>query len=576
MLVRVALLFLPLLATAQTICQPTPRYTPCDLVFDIPNTSPDKPVELRAEFRSPRARTALMNAFSDGGTRWIIRYTPTEAGSYDFRLTSKITDLNGKTGSFTALPNKNPGWLRAANLHHFAYVDEINLTPHLWMGAVVPNFPSLSMEQWRQLVDTRAGQHFNHLAVTLVDQSVAKNNAAQFDDFRDVEAKIRYANEKGILVDVAFFAGNNLVNTVLNDRAGRAQWFENAISRLAAFDITWQGIEAWETYPNGRELLREIGDAITKFDPYKHTRSSRTNLSTAPLVDDGWLRYRSYSTTDAALEAVDHQAFQYPAVNNFTSTAGNFRRDLWTATMNGQYPSPLLPNEANSDEMKIWYEFMASTRHWELEPFFDLDNGRALAYDGVEYIVYVDKPGPVNVNLEKHKYDIEWFNPANGERVKVKAERIEVFNDAPPDAIHDWVLHISREGHKAGMLKSFKFDSREEQPALQLQLVEADPAKVPYEIELPNADTLSLSKPVQFKIKLKRETKATKKLLVTWTGEVTVDNQSFRVLGTGLEGTLNIPADIARNYPAALHIKVSGLNGLGKLYSVDRNYTLTK
>jgi hypothetical protein len=124
------------------------------------------------------------------------------------------------------------------------------------------------------------------------------------------------------------------------------------------------------------------------------------------------------------------------------------------------------------------------------------------------------------------------------------------------------------------MLKSYKFDSREE--LITMQEVEGNPDKVPFDVIEPAADTISLSKPPQFAIKLKRETKALQHMLYEWTGEVTVDNRSYRVIGTGAGGTLQIPANIARDYPAALHIKILGMNALGKVYALDRNYTLTK
>ena len=47
--------------------------------------------------------------------------------------------------------------------------------------------------------------------------------------------------------------------------------------------------------------------------------------------------------------------------------------------------------------MKVWYEFMETTRHWELEPFGDSPQARGVGLDGVEYVLYVDKPGPVTV-----------------------------------------------------------------------------------------------------------------------------------------------------------------------------------
>src|ERR1035441_8221854 len=319
---RISLTFaLAAIASAQTVCPPTPEFTPCDLVFDIPSANGNQPLDLQAEFRSPHQNTGLVKAFWDGGTRWIIRYTAAESGTYAWRVTSSLPAFSGKEGQFIATPVDKPGWLRAANVHHFAFVDaanQNNLTPHLWMGAVVPGFASIMPAQWQSLVDTRAVQHFNHLGVTLVDEASAANfRTPEF--FRAAEEKLRYANRKGILVDLAFFGPNGLMNRLLPARDDRQKWFTYALSRLAAYDVTWQGIEGWESYDNGRDLLKEIAEYLTNLDPYKHTRSTRTNTSSAPFVDDSWLRYRSYQTADDAVGGIDQQVYQYPAVNNFAS-----------------------------------------------------------------------------------------------------------------------------------------------------------------------------------------------------------------------------------------------------------------
>ncbi len=584
MIVRIFLvLALAATAAAQTVCPPTPQFTPCDLVFDIPSAPGDQPLDLKGEFRSPDQQTGLANAFWDGGSRWIIRYAPAESGTYAWRLMSGLANFNGKTGQFTATPApdqaEKPGWLRAANVHHFAFVDETNSNikkPHLWTGAVVPGFSSMSLDQWKSLVDTRAGQHFNHIGITLVDDAGASNfKSPEF--FRAAEAKLDYANQHGIILDIAFFGSGGLLTRLLPNRDDRQKWFTYALSRLAAFNVTWQGIEGWETYDNGRELLKEVADYLTTLDPYKHPRSSRTDLTSGPLVDDGWLRYRSYQTANDAVGAIEQQVYQYPAVNNFgagATDADTFRHRLWNATMNGQYPATVIPNEQAANEVKIWSEFMRDTRHWELEPFFDVENGRGLSLEGIEYIIYVEKPGPVTVNLEKHSYDARWFDPATGQSVKIKDIKTEVFTGDPPDKTHDWVLQISREGQKSSMLKSVRFDSRE--PGIVLQEVEGNPEKVPFDVIEPSGDTISLSKPPQFSIKLKRETKALQHMMFEWTGEVTVDNRSYRVIGMGPEGTFQIPANIAKEYPAALHVRILAMNALGKVYVLDRNYSLTK
>lgn len=576
-LAALALGLLPSLASAQTVCAPTPVYGICDLVFDIPSASASRPPDLQAEFRSPRATTYLARAFPDGGTRWVIRYSPQEPGVHKFRLTGSASGLSGKQGEITALPNPaaHPGALESSNLHHFATVDGIVYTPYLFMGAVVPGFPSMDFTAWKTLVDARASRHFNHLAVTLVDSAAADFRTPEF--FRAAGEKFAYANQHGVMIDLAFF-GPGLLTRLLPAAADRRAWFTDALSRLAAYDVVWQGIEAWESEPDGRALTKEIAGYLSSLDPYKRLSTSRTLSTSAPLADDNWMHLRAYQSSDDALGAIEQQVFADPAINNF-SAAGispeDFRHHLWNATMSGQYPEAVIPDEASALAMKVWYEFMASTRHWELEPFFDVENGRGLQLEGVEYVIYAEHPGAVTVNVEKHGYDAEWIDPATGARTKIKDPcKGAVCTAAPPSAAHDWLLHLSRESTKAGMLKSVKFVSRDEE--LKLQELELDPEKVPFEITGPEADTLSLSKPAAFSVKMKRQSKALQHMTWLWTGEVTVSGRGYRVIATGESGTFHLPANLAAEYPAPLHVRLYGMNALGKVYSLDRNYTLTK
>jgi len=565
-------------ASAQTICQPTPEFSTCDLIFDIPGASTAKPIDLAAEFRSPKADTFLAHAFWDGGTKWVIRYVPAEPGTHTFRLMGSVTPFAGKTGQITATPplTNHPGWVQPENLHHFAYVDSYDYVPYLYMGAIVPDFASMDLARWKALVDERAGQHFNHLGVTLVDSSAAANFKSP-DFFRAAEEKLTYANQHGVAIDLAFF-GPDLLTKLLPSESDRREWFSYALARLAAFDVVWQGIEAWENYDNGRLLLKEIADYIKDGDPYKHMSTSRTLTTSAPLIDDGWMQIRSYQTSDDTVSAVEQQVYQEPAINNFSAgdkTADAFRHHLWNATMDGQYPDAVITDDASAAAMKAWYEFMVSTRHWELEPFFDIEGGRGLQLEGVEYVVYVENPGLVTVTVEPHGYDVEWIDPATGAHTKVKDPcKKDTCTATPPAGGHDWILHISREGTKASMAKSVKFVSREEE--LKLQDIEGDPQKVPFEITSPDSDTISVSKPPMIGIKMKRESKALQHMMWLWTGDVTASGQGYRVIATSADGTFHIPANIATDYPASLHVRLYAMNGLGKVYSLDRNYKLTK
>ena len=148
----------------------------------------------------------------------------------------------------------------------------------------------------------------------------------------------------------------------------------------------------------------------------------------------------TYGTPDPNIGAVEHQFYPSPAVNTGIKSVN----DLWSATMNGQYPA-----SGSGEYMPVWYDFMAGNRYWELEPYFDVDGGRALALDGVDYIVYVEKPGPVELEVEDHGYDVAWMNPMTGERIKMKNYKGKRFTGEPPDKSHAWILHVSREGEKA-------------------------------------------------------------------------------------------------------------------------------
>jgi hypothetical protein len=241
-------------------------------------------------------------------------------------------------------------------------------------------------------------------------------------------------------------------------------------------------------------------------------------------------------------------------------------RDLWNATMNGQYPASG-SGAALSTAMAAWFDFMSGNRHWELEPYFDLDGGRALALDGVEYVVYVEKPGPVEVTVEDHGYNVAWINPATGERIKVKDYKGTHFTGTPPDNKHDWVLHISRESEKSRMLKSYKFSSRDE--PIRLQTVEGDPEKTPFEVTSPDDGALPKTGSVQGAVKVTRNSRATRSLLVEWTAEVTADGEGYRVVGGGNPASLDVPRSLAHSFPASVILRVYVLNALGKVYELD-------
>jgi hypothetical protein len=534
------------LRDAQGACSSTPAWSTCDLVFDLePNDKSTGPLQLRAEFQSPHHRTYLMYAFQDSQRRFIIRVAPTEAGSWTYRLTSNLPRLDGKEGTFTATESDSPGFVRVANVHHFS--TEGNNKQHLWMATQLDHFVAIPRPVFDQAVAQRATEKFTHLRVTI-----------EFgDDLREAADRLRAINAGGMTADLALSSTLPLPN----DRAERQRYLTDIICRFAPMNLTWLGLTSFEDVAHGRAILKDFGDLLKKYDPYDHPRTTLASFTSAPLLGDGWMTMLSYGTPDPNVGTVEHQLYQSPAIE----TGIKNEHDLWTATMNGQYPA-----SGSGEYMTAWFEFMSGNRYWELEPYFGVDGGRAIALEGIEYIVYVDKPGPVEVTVEHHGYDVAWIDPSNGERVKSKGYNGEHFTGEAPDKSHPWVLHISREGTKEGMLKSYKFESR----PVPVQEVEQTPEKTPFEIALPDKHEVSISHPPYFAIKVKRETRATRALLIEWSAEAVVNGEGYRVVGVGREGTMQIPRLISGTLPAVATLRMSILNANGKAYVVDKVVSL--
>ena len=593
---------------AQAPCPSTPMYARCELVFELDaaesksHPNPYTSVQLQAEFRSPRHRTVMMPAFWDGGNRMVIRFAPIDAGEWEYRVTSNVARFNGQQGKFTATPSDHPGFIAPANGHHWRNTE--NMLAHLWMGDTMYTIGFVDDASFRKIVDARAAQKFTHLrglAIGRAERATWKSpDEPDVAWYKRLDERVAYLNSKGIVFDMILGQDENHLTKAFPEREQRRRYLKYLVARYSAFNITWQLTQEWEEYDNGRELMREMGIHLKETDPYRHPRTTHAVTTSAPLLPDGWMDHVTYQSSDSHLGAIEHQLYAVPFVNSEfayeNSGAGashshhvapdEFRHRLWNSFMNGQYPThgntgtyggAKVPMDLKHLEapgakaMTVWFDFVSKTRYWELEPYFDVDGGRAMALPETEYIVYVEKPsGPIEVRLVKHGYDVKWLNPITGETIPLKEFKSERYVVEPPNRDHDWVLHISREGRKEGMLRSYKFESR---PFL-MQEPEGPSSKFPYEIAAPTADELSISKPPAYEVKLKRESRGTRRMMYLWTGEVPVEGHGYRVLGTGEQGRLRIRKNIATKLPAVMNMRVYGLNANGKLYFTDRIYRL--
>jgi hypothetical protein len=518
-------------------------------VFELQAGEDAARAELRGDFRSPHKDTKTIRSFREGNAL-VLRFTPDEVGEWDYRITSTIKRLDAQVGKANGTASNAPGFVRPANIHHF---QTANLQPHLWMGSAIENFMAMPRAEFDAAVAARAGEKFTHVRVTIEPGA----------DLKEAAARIGAIHDRGLVTDL-------VLGVIPDDRRERERYITEIAARFSAFNITWAGVPAFERVKNARTVLRDTAELLTTLDAYKHVRTSGAEGTSSPLLIDKWMHVLSYGTADPNVGAVEHQLNRLPGINAGIKT----RSDLWNATMNGHYPS-----SGSGREFAVWFDVMSKTRYWEMEPYFDVSGGRAIAVrDGVgvygdeessvEYLMYVEKPGPVEVAVEDHGYDVFWINPATGERIVAKGYKGKSFAGEPPDKSHDWLLHISREGHKQGLSK-YKFESRR----IIMQTPETNPNTIPFEMDAPAGD-ISMKTPSFYSLKILRPTRATRDLLVVWTAELTTGADGGRVVGVGKEGTLRLPAAYAEKLPAVLSLRVSLLNANGKAYVIDRAFKL--
>jgi hypothetical protein len=572
MLARLPLLFCFCVwsVLAQSACEGTAAYSPCEMTFDLPaaNANPYLNVTLEIEFRSPRFKTYLMPAFWDASrNRMIVRFAPTEGGPWTYKITSDVPAFAGQEGMFNAAASDAPGFVNVANVHHWA---TDNKKAHLWMGYIADRFAFSSAAEFDRELEEAAQNKFNHVRGSILGDAqnralvylgADRPNPAYFDE---LDRRIAAIHKRGITTDLMLASNPDTLTALFPDGRSRQRFIRYVVARYAAFNITWQGLAEFEDYTDGRALLKELGLDLKKLDPYQHPRSSNAKFTSSPLLADGWMDYVIEGSEDDTVGAVEHQFYAVPFVGITDA------QHLWNATMDGEYPEF---HGGHPNVAKYWFDFMAETRHWELEPYFDIDGARAVALEDVEYVNYIEHPGPpVEVRVEKHGYDVQWLNPATGESLDQKKYSGEHFTGEAPDGSHPWVLYITREGRKESMAKSYKFESR----PVPVQEVETDLKKIPFEIAAPPGNMLVAGVPTPFSVKLTRATRATRAMRFLWTGEVVADGRGFRVLGTGSPDTFVVPASVAANFPAVLSIHLSALNANGKAYTLDRVYELQK
>ena len=600
LLVPLALTF-TITASAESVavCGSVPVYSPCEIRVTVPaeeirgDPNPFSGIEIRAEFRSPKGgRTKVMPAFWDGERNFRLRFSPDFEGRWDFRIISNIEPLNGSTGSFQAVAAQTPGFIEVFNTRYFKY--PLTNTPHFWMGDTVLRLGSMHWDRFRALADRRADQGFTHMRVSVLGapeewlDAFPSPTEPQLEHFRELDRKIAYLHDLGLVTDIVVAPSGEDLERLFPRRRQRDRFVRYICARYAAYSVTWQMLLQWESYDSGARLAADLAAAVAQHDPYAHPKSTGAMVTSAPLAEDGWQDYITQNRVSPSLASIEYERQRAPFVNIGVGAGASVegaRRDAWTASTRGHYvtlaDSEGSPDSRPADMLTHLAQFFAQSRYFDLQPHYRVVGGSALALQrvpdreerpvGIEYIVYAERPGLIELVVPKHEYSVSWYNPADGawfdQKRKFKGDR---YRSRTPDDERDWVLYIRREGRKQSLNSSFILESK----TPLFRNVEYSSSELPFEIQLPEGSEVQTAREHEFNATLTKNTIAAKRMLWLWTGEVAGSGRGSRVLGTTQSGRFAIPARLASSYPATLSVRVTGLDGAGRLFEAFRPYTL--
>jgi hypothetical protein len=301
----------------------------------ITTESAERPLRVDVVFSGPKGTDLFTSAFTDDGKTYTIRMAFPEVGTWKWKTTSSNThvrDLHNVRGKVEVVRyvGNNPLY-RHGDLQvslDRRYLQHADGAPFLWIGDTGWNaILKSNMDEWKYYVDRRADQGFTVLQVSPRGvgnrNTASENNDISFTPdgladpvfWKNLEDKIAYANDKGLLV---LLAG---VGSSWRDRMAQNplnQKFEPYIAgRLASHMVIFS--------PSFDHLfvdeLDKVAFELKKITNHLVTQHPATNYKAN-------LTFRNSNSVDFCGLQSGHQGGDIPKVYN---AARQWTIDMWNA-----------------------------------------------------------------------------------------------------------------------------------------------------------------------------------------------------------------------------------------------------
>lgn len=283
-----------------------------ELVSDRDHADPYRDVEVEAVFTGPDGQRISRPAFWDGGRTWRIRFAPTAAGEWTYRVACGEPDdagLHDVRGSVVAVEGGGPdapvyrhGFLRGAD-RHLVHADGV---PFFWLGDThwrfawerwdAANKPGWS-SQFRGTLDKRVDQGFTVYQTNLMSFAEASTSPCWVSGHAFSQLDVAYFQD---VIDprMAYIAGRGLLNAfglawhqaIDADVAGMVRLARYVVARYGSYPLVWTLAGEVAGYDPARRTQRlngwrQVALAIRDADAYDHPRTAHLTAE-RPIPSD--------------------------------------------------------------------------------------------------------------------------------------------------------------------------------------------------------------------------------------------------------------------------------------------------
>ncbi len=304
------LVFVPRYAMATDV----PQWSTCDIKLAGNNHTNGYAdgTSLTATFTAPDKTTQTVKGFWNGGAAFVVRFTPTQTGTWDYTVRSSDSKLNDQSGTINATPAEpgNHGFLRIDPNHKYSFVWDDGTRYFMW-GQSYYNEMDLAVgnRDWKTGIDKSAAYGMNKLRFQVYPYTVQvkPDPRLEFSVYPDyqpykgsskrpnrdslnlafwnkLDQVVQYLDSTGMVADLIVTTGysdnRQFGSNVQNDR-----FVDYVVNRYAAYhNVIWCMANEWGVATHGpnrqtQEDFNRMGRMVRNNDPWLANGSKLRPLS---------------------------------------------------------------------------------------------------------------------------------------------------------------------------------------------------------------------------------------------------------------------------------------------------------